>query len=47
MQGKPVLNEKINNTQLKVNTTNLAPGTYPWQIVFKNKVIESGKWVKK
>jgi len=47
MQGKPVVNEKINNTQLKVNTTNLVPGTYPWQIVFKNKVIESGKWVKK
>jgi hypothetical protein len=47
MQGKPVLNEKINNTQLKVNTTNLSPGTYPWQIVFKNNVIESGKWIKK
>ncbi len=47
MQGKPVLERKINNTQLNVNTTELAPGTYPWQIVFKNKVIESGKWLKK
>lgn len=47
MQGKPVLDEKINNTQLKINTANLASGTYAWQIVFKNKVIESGKWVKK
>jgi hypothetical protein len=46
MQGKLVLDEKINNTQLKVNTANLASGTYPWNIVFKNKVIESGKWVK-
>lgn len=47
MQGKPVLERKINNTQLNVNTVELAPGTYPWQIVFKNKIIESGKWVKK
>jgi hypothetical protein len=47
IQGKPMLDEKINNTHLKINTANLAPGTYPWQIVFKNKVIENGKWVKK
>ncbi len=47
MHGRPVLERKINNTQLNVNTTELAPGTYPWQIVFKNKIIESGKWVKK
>lgn len=47
MQGKKVLNEKINSTQLKVYTANFVSGTYPWQIVHKNKVIESGKWVKK
>jgi hypothetical protein len=47
IQGKPVLKEKINSTQIKVYTANLASGTYPWQIVFKNKVIESGKWIKK
>ena len=46
MQGRPVLEENINATQLRLNTSNLASGTYPWQIVFKNKVIESGKWVK-
>jgi hypothetical protein len=46
LQGKPVCNEKINSTQLKVNTLTLASGTYTWQIVFKNKVIESGKWIK-
>ena len=47
IQGKPVLKRKINNSQLNVNTAELAPGTYPYQIVFKNTVIESGKWVKK
>lgn len=47
INGNAVIVEKITNTQLKVNTAYLPSGTYPWQIVFKNKVIESGKWVKK
>jgi len=46
VNGKAVIVEKITNTLLKVNTAYLPAGTYPWQIVFKNKVIESGKWVK-
>jgi hypothetical protein len=46
MRGKPVLREKINTTQLRLNTSNLPAGIYPWQIIFKHKVIESGKWVK-
>jgi hypothetical protein len=46
MQGRPVLQQNINTTQLRLQTSNLPAGTYPWQIVFKNKVIESGKWVK-
>lgn len=46
MQGQSVLTEVINSTQLRIHTTQLTAGTYPWQIVFKNKVIESGKWVK-
>ena len=46
MAGHILLEEKINNTQVRINTTNLLPGIYTWQIVFKNKVIESGKWMK-
>ena len=46
VNGKALIVEKIANTQSKVNTAYLPSGTYPWQIVFKNKVIESGKWVK-
>ena len=44
--GHSLLEEKLNNTHVRLNATNLLPGIYPWQIVFKNKVIESGKWVK-
>lgn len=47
VNGKAVIVEKITNTLINVNTAYLPAGTYPWQIVFKNKVIESGKWVKK
>jgi hypothetical protein len=46
VNGKAIMIEKITNILLKVNTAYLPAGTYPWQIVFKNKVIESGKWVK-
>jgi hypothetical protein len=46
IQGRPVLAEKIVDTQLRVNTSGLSTGSYPWQIVYKNKVVESGKWVK-
>ena len=47
VNGKAVMVEKITNTQLRVNTSYLPSSTYSWHIVFKNKVIESGKWVKK
>ncbi len=46
MKGQPLLNQTLNSTQLKLNTAALPSGIYPWQIVFKNKVIESGKWIK-
>lgn len=47
MQGRPVLEELITSTQIKVNTSQLSAGVYPWRITYKNKVIESGKWIKK
>jgi len=46
MQGRAMRTETITATTLKLTTSTLPSGTYPWQIVFKNKVIESGKWVK-
>jgi len=46
MQGHTVKSEKIDNTQIRFSTSELPSGTYPWQIVYKKKVIESGKWVR-
>ncbi len=46
IQGRTMRTETITATALKLTTSTLPSGTYPWQIVFKNKVIESGKWVK-
>ncbi|MEI6750715.1 MAG: T9SS type A sorting domain-containing protein [Bacteroidota bacterium] len=46
IQGNVEREEKIDNKQMRTNTVNLVPGVYPWKIVFNNKVIESGKWVK-
>jgi len=46
MKGNSLLEEKINTTEIRINTSKLPPGIYPWNIVFKNKVVESGKWVK-
>jgi len=46
MQGHVAITETIKNIQTRLNTSNLPAGTYPWQIVFKNKIIESGKWIK-
>ena len=46
MQGKALIEQNIHSTHLRIDTARLPYGTYPWQIVYKGKVIESGKWVK-
>jgi len=46
MQGRQVMEERLTSAQMRFNTGGLASGAYPWQIIFNNKVIESGKWVK-
>jgi len=46
MQGRLVMEQRLTSTLLRLSSNTLAAGTYPWQIIFNNKVIESGKWVK-
>jgi hypothetical protein len=46
MNGRQVLNETINGSQININTHSLQEGTYLWQIILRNKVIEAGKWIK-
>ncbi len=47
MQGRPVIAQKINSTEMQIDASNLASGTYVWQIILNNKIVEKGKWVKK
>jgi hypothetical protein len=47
MRGRPVLTKEIIATEMQFDTSNLASGMYVWRIVKNNKVMDSGKWVKK
>ena len=46
MNGVHVISKVISSAKTKLNTSFLSSGTYIWQIITRNKVIESGKWVK-
>ena len=46
LKGNQVLSKIINGAYINVNTQSFSSGTYPWQIIFKNNVIEMGKWIK-
>lgn len=47
MQGKVILEKSVTGAVQQFDVSTLPAGTYPWQIVYKNMVIESGKWLKK
>jgi len=46
MNGKMVLNNLLTETKISLDTHELTPGTYIWQIIQNNKLIENGKWIK-
>jgi hypothetical protein len=46
MNGKMVLNHLLTETKISLDTHELTPGTYIWQIIQNNKLIENGKWIK-
>lgn len=46
MQGRPVIEKEINATEMQFEVSALSSGSYVWQIVLNNKVMDSGKWVK-
>ena len=46
VSGKQVISRIIRTGKTTLSTQCLHPGTYVWYIINKNKVIESGKWVK-
>lgn len=47
LKGKQVANIQINESPTKVDTKLLPEGTCIWQLVKENRIIDSGKWVKK
>jgi len=44
--GRNVLKCKVESLITSINTTNLIPGTYIWQVADDHQVLESGKWIK-
>ena len=46
MEGKPVAEQLINSTLLRLPAQQLPKGIYPWRITLNNKVVDRGKWIK-
>ncbi len=46
IQGRPIIAKKINSTEMQFDASHLVSGTYVWNIMLNNKVMDSGKWVK-
>ena len=45
--GKQIMQQYINTSISQINTSNLPGGTYIYKYINNNKLIETGKWVKK
>lgn len=45
-EGCLIFETMINDTYIQQDMSGFPSGTYPWKIVLKNKLIESGKWIK-
>jgi len=47
MTGKLQARETLNSRLLEINTNHLLAGTYTYHITWQNRMIDSGKWVKR
>jgi len=47
ISGKQILSQTINQANTRINTANLPSGIYIYRYTLNNKIIETGKWVKK
>jgi hypothetical protein len=47
MTGKAVAREILNNRLMEINTGRLPTGTYTYRISWQNRLVGSGKWVKR
>lgn len=46
IKGCLIFETLMNDTYIQQDMSGLSSGTYPWKIIFKDKLIESGKWIK-
>ncbi len=46
IEGKKVLANKLTERRTTLGTQILPSGAYIWQILYKSKIIETGKWIK-
>lgn len=44
--GMLVKEQILNSTQTQINTYSLLQTTYIWKIVYKGKILDTGKWIK-
>lgn len=47
INGRMVFQRKITTTEMNLDVPFLVSGSYVWQIVLNNKVMEKGKWLKR
>jgi len=46
INGKQVSESVLDQELQQVDIRFFLPGMYVWQIIFNNRVIQSGKWIK-
>ncbi|MDP4281263.1 MAG: T9SS type A sorting domain-containing protein [Bacteroidota bacterium] len=46
IDGKECCEKNILEETTKLSTQNIPSGMYTWQLIYKNKIIETGKWIK-
>ena len=46
INGTIVTETILEKSTEQINISNLPPGTYPWQIIYKGKITEYGKWIR-
>lgn len=44
--GYAVLTTKLESTYQQIDTRSLTSGLYLWQIVYRDKIVDQGKWIK-
>jgi hypothetical protein len=46
INGMQVVSKKLTERKVIVNTQAFSSGTYVWQLILSDRVVETGKWIK-